>query len=112
MGTSCACSPDAGPRAAVLYTLVASAARHDLDVWAYLCDLLERLAVMNARTGGSQLSTDELVPLLPDVWAKEHPESIRRYRRHERENRATAKRTRREKRRALARARAACGGNG
>ncbi len=34
-------SPQAGPRAAVLYTLVASAARHDLDVWAYLCDVLQ-----------------------------------------------------------------------
>ncbi len=39
-------SPQAGPRAAVLYTLVASAARHDLDVWAYLCDVLQRLAVL------------------------------------------------------------------
>ncbi|HEX5106456.1 MAG TPA: IS66 family transposase [Pirellulaceae bacterium] len=28
-------SQEAGPRAAILYTVVASAARHDLDVWAY-----------------------------------------------------------------------------
>ena len=41
-------SPEAGPRAAVLYTVVASAARHDLDVWAYLRDVLERLAELDA----------------------------------------------------------------
>lgn len=34
-------SPKAGPRAAVLNTLVASAARHHQDVWAYLRDVLE-----------------------------------------------------------------------
>lgn len=113
-------SPQAGPRAAVLYTLVASAARHDLDVWAYLCDVLERLAVMRQECAGqsaageppSPYSAEHLVPLLPDVWAQAHPEAIRIYRQHERDRRAAAKRTRREKRRALARARAARGGTG
>jgi transposase len=108
-------SPEAGPRAAVLYTLVASAARHDLDICAYLRDVLERLAVLHqARAdrlaAGKQPSpyvADDLIPLLPDVWAKAHPESIRVYRQHERENRVAAKRARREKRRALARAHAA-----
>lgn len=136
-------SPQAGPRAAVLYTLVASAARHDLDVWAYLCDVFERLAVFKARAGnvpdGAGLPTDEarsdepppregpirsadadpkrtswrtlptddeLTPLLPDVWAKTHPEAIRSYRQHERDRRASDKRSRRDKRRALAQARA------
>jgi transposase len=89
-------SPAAGPRAAVLYTVVASAARHDLDVWAYLRDVLLRLA-----SGGVELHS-----LLPDVWAQAHPESIRSYRRHERESRAAAQRARREKRRLLAQARA------
>jgi transposase len=113
-------SPDAGPRAAVLYTLVASAARHDLDVWAYLCDVLERLAMLRQERADrsaageppSPYVADDLIPLLPDVWAKAHPEAIRSYRQHERESRATSKRARRKKRRALARARAACGGNG
>ncbi len=130
-------SPQAGPRAAVLYTLVSSAARHDLDVWAYLRDVLERLTVLRDRGGvcsdqlrggdapplddalasasaeqrGSKWRTlptdDELTPLLPDVWAKSHPEAIRSYRQHERDRRASAKRSRREKRRALAQARAA-----
>jgi transposase len=95
-------SPAAGPRAAVLYTVVASAARHDLDVWAYLRDVLERLA-----TGGVELAS-----LLPDAWAKSHPESIRDFRGHEREALATAKRARREHRRLLAEAKAAPTGNG
>ncbi len=97
-------SPQAGPRAAVLYTLVASAARHDLDVWAYLCDVLQRLAVLRQRLDGSPLPPELLTPLLPDVWAEAHPEAIRSYRQHERESRAAAKRVRREKRRAQARA--------
>jgi transposase len=89
-------SPEAGPRAALLYTVVASAARHDLDIWAYLRDVLEQLA-----TG-----TADLASLLPDVWAAAHPESVRAYRGREREAQATAKRERRKRRRALERAQA------
>ncbi len=89
-------APTAGPRAAMLYTVVASAARHDLDIWAYLRDVLERLA-----TGGV-----ELARLLPDAWAKAHPESVHEFRRHEREGRATAERARRQRRRLLAQAQA------
>jgi len=89
-------SHEAGPRAAILYTVVASAARHSLDVWAYLRDVLERLAI-----GAVDLSD-----LLPDAWAAAHPESIRTYRAHEREAQAAAKRARRDRRRALERAKA------
>jgi transposase len=89
-------SPEAGPRAALLYTVVASAARHDLDIWAYLRDAMEQLA-----TGPTDLAS-----LLPDVWAAAHPESIRAYRGREREAQATAKRDRRNRRRALERAQA------
>jgi transposase len=56
-------SKEAGPRAAILYTVVASAARHDLDIWAYLCDVLQRLARGNA----------DLASLLPDAWAAAIP---------------------------------------
>jgi hypothetical protein len=84
-------SPGAGPRAAVLYTVVGSAARHDLDVWAYLRDVMERLA----------RGESELANLLPDVWAAAHPEAIRTYRGREREAKAAAKRERRQRRRAL-----------
>ena len=90
-------SPQAGPRAAVLYTLVASAARHDLDIWAYLCDVLQRLAVIATTVWIVRHCRRELLtPLLPDVWAQTHPEAIRSYRQHERERRAAAKRARRE----------------
>lgn len=89
-------SPEAGPRAAILYTVVASAARHNLDVWAYLRDVLERLA-----KGDSDLES-----LLPDLWAAAHPEAVRSYRAHERELVATAKRARRERHRALERLKA------
>lgn len=105
-------SPQAGPRAAVLYTLVASAARHDLDIWAYLCDVLERLAVMRQPSDRSSPSSELLTPLLPDVWAQAHPKAIRNYRQHERESRVAAKRARRQKRRALAQAKAARKSNG
>ena len=87
-------SPQAGPRAAILYTVVASAARHDLDIWAYLRDALERLAI----------GKTDLANLLPDVWAAAHPQSIRTYRGHEREAQAAAKRARHQRRRALERA--------
>jgi transposase len=108
-------SPQAGPRAAVLYTLVASAARHDLDIWVYLCDVLERLAVLRekrvdrspASGAPSPYLAEDLVPLLPDVWAQAHPEAIRNHRQHERESRAAAKRAGRQRRRLLAQAKAA-----
>lgn len=87
-------SPEAGPRAAIVYTVVASAARHDLDVWAYLRDALQRLAI----------GETDLAQLLPDVWAAAHPDSIRAYRGREREACANSQRARRQRRRALARA--------
>ena len=81
--------PQAGPRAAVLYAVAASAARHDLDLWAYLRATLEHLARDDV----------PLTALLPDVWAQAHPEQIRTYRQHEREARAAAERSRRARRR-------------
>jgi len=86
----------AGPRASILYTIVASAARHDLDIWAYLREVMERLASGDA----------ELPALLPDAWAATHPEAVRTYRAHEREAVAAAKRARRDRRRALQQAQA------
>lgn len=84
-------APEAGPRAAIIYTVVASAARHDLELWSYLRDVLEQLA-----TG-----VDDLTSLLPDVWAKSHPELIRTYRGREREAKAARTREARRRRRLL-----------
>jgi hypothetical protein len=76
-------------------------------VWAYLCDVLQRLAELRVQTGGATPPPDQLTPLLPDIWAKAHPDKVRDYRQHEQESRAAAQRTRRQHRRALAQAKAA-----
>ncbi|HVZ64621.1 MAG TPA: IS66 family transposase [Lacunisphaera sp.] len=52
--------PDAGDRAAVIYSLVVSAQRHGHDPHAYLKDVLARLPRMTNR--------DDLTPLLPAHW--------------------------------------------
>jgi transposase len=82
-------SHEGGDRAAVILTVIASAHRHDLDVWAYLCDVLQRLAE----------GEDDLEPLLPDVWKAAHPEHVRMFREEERDRRAEDRRYRRAKRR-------------
>jgi transposase len=61
---------DAGAeRAAVLYTMIATCTLHELDPWAYLRDVLEKLAA-----GWLQREIDAL---LPDRWRLEHPEALR-----------------------------------
>ncbi|HWA87275.1 MAG TPA: transposase domain-containing protein, partial [Opitutus sp.] len=52
--------PDAGDRAAVLYSLIVSAQRHGHDPHAYLKDVLTRLPAMT--------TNDDLRPLLPGSW--------------------------------------------
>jgi Transposase IS66 family/IS66 C-terminal element len=53
--------PDAGDRAAVLYSLIVSCQRHGKDPHAYLKDVLTRLPAMT--------NQDDLGPLLPSRWA-------------------------------------------
>jgi transposase len=50
-----------GRAAAIIYSIIASARRHDLDVWQYLGDILRRLA---------DLKPGELPALLPDAWKR------------------------------------------
>lgn len=52
--------PDAGDRAAVIYSLVVSCQRHGHDPHAYLRDVLTRLPTMT--------TADDLHPLLPAHW--------------------------------------------
>ena len=85
-------SSTAGVVAARMYTLVASASRHQLDLWAYLDDVLRRLA------GGE----NDMSQLVPDHWAAEHPESIRTYRQAEQEARRAKTKARRARQRKLA----------
>ena len=82
-------SEDAGNRTATILTVISSAHRHDLDVWAYVRDVLERLA----------RGTADLEALLPDVWKAAHPEHVRTFRSAEKESRAAARRFRRACRR-------------
>jgi hypothetical protein len=91
--------PKAGPWSAGLYTVVASAMRHHLDVFAYLNDILPQLAV-----GAADY---DCTPLLPDVWAKTHPEHVRSYRQREQERAAKARHQVWERQRAAASAAAA-----
>jgi hypothetical protein len=81
----------AGERAANLLTIIGSAIRNDLDVRAYLDDVLRR--VLAGETDWSALT--------PHAWQAEHPESIRQYRQDERRQAADRKRTRRARRRLL-----------
>jgi hypothetical protein len=79
----------AGQRAADFLTLVSSAVRNDLDVWAYLKDVLDRLLAGDT----------DYAALRPDIWAAAHPEAIREYRVTDRRDRATRKKAHRAGRR-------------
>ncbi len=82
-----------GEVAARMYTVITSASRHQLDLWAYLDDVLRSLA-------GGQVDVERL---LPDRWAADHPESIRSYRQQESLARAAKTKARRARRRRLQR---------
>jgi transposase len=79
----------AGCRAATLMTIVSTAHRNDLDVWAYLKDVLDQLLA----------GSTDYRSLQADIWKQSHPECIRTYRAEERRERADAKRIRRARRR-------------
>ena len=75
----------AGERAADLMTLVNSAVRNDLDVWAYVKEVLDRMLAGDR----------DYAALRPDRWAATHPEHLRVYRVEERRDRADARQIRR-----------------
>jgi hypothetical protein len=79
----------AGERAADFLTLVSSAVRNDLDVWAYLKDVLDQLLA----------GSTDYESLRPDVWRQAHPDFVRQYRVQERRDRADRKQRRRATRR-------------
>lgn len=82
-------SVDAGNRAATLLTLISSAVRHDLDVGAYLKDVLDQLLA----------GSTDYASMRADVWRQSHPEHVRVYRQDERQEASD----RRTKRRAMRR---------
>jgi transposase len=81
-------SEEAGPRAAVLCTIIAGAKRHRLEAWAYLHDVILQLSV--------DASPESLARLLPDRWALAHPEHVLSHRLEESRQKAQ----RRDQRRA------------
>jgi len=83
-------SEAAGPRAAVLYTILAGAKRHRIEPWAYVRDLLLRI----------QADDQCLEELLPNRWAAAHPEAVLNHRLEESRARAIRTRARRAHRRA------------
>ena len=89
-------SAEAGPRAAVLFTILAGAKRHRLEPWAYLRDVLLRLSA----------GETDLEPLLPDRWGANHPEHVLQHRLDESRRKATRQRESRQRRRAMAAKRA------
>lgn len=78
-------SRQAGPRAAVLFTILAGAKRHRIEPWTYLRELLLRLH-------DDDLRLDEM---LPDRWATNHPESVLTYRLEESRRKAARQSSRR-----------------
>jgi transposase len=83
-------SEAAGPRAAVLCTILAGAKRHRIEPWCYVRDLLLRLHADDPR----------LDEMLPDRWAAAHPEAILTHRLDESRAKAARTRARRAHRRA------------
>jgi hypothetical protein len=82
-----------GERSAKMMSLVSSARRHDLDSRAYTEDVLRQL--LDGCT--------EYDRLLPDIWKRSHPESIRQYRQEERRDKADRKQYNAARRRKLRR---------
>ena len=59
-----------GQAAAMLYSVVQSARLYHLDVTAYLTDILRKLPAI------LPTDADAIRPMLPDLWAKSHPEHV------------------------------------
>lgn len=85
-------SVEAGYRAATLLTIISTAVRNDLDVYAYVKDVLDQLL------GGST----DYPSLRADIWKHSHPEFIRTYREDERRDAADRRQYRRAERRLAA----------
>ncbi len=85
-------SAEAGPRAAVLFTILAGAKRHRLEPWAYLRDVVLKLSA----------GETDLESLLPDRWAASHPEHVLQHRLDESRRKATRQKEARQERRAIA----------
>ena len=91
-------SPAGGQSAAIFYTLTATCRRLKIDPYAYLKDVFERLPILMRNSADPDVPT-LLVPLLPDHWLAEHPESQLQIRTNEANTKSAARRSRRTRRR-------------
>jgi transposase len=82
-------SVEAGNRAATLLTIISTAVRNDLDVWAYVKDVLDHLLA----------GSTDYHSLRADVWKQSHPDLVRSYRADERRDAADRRHYRRAQRR-------------
>lgn len=85
-------SVESGYRTATLLTIISTAVRNDLDVWAYVKDVLDQLLA----------GSTDYPSLRADVWKQSHPEFIRAYRADERRDAADRRHDRRAQRRLAA----------
>jgi transposase len=83
----------AGNRAATLLTIISTAVRNDLDVWAYVKDVLDQLLA----------GSTDYHSLRADVWKQSHPGFVRTYRADERRDAADRRHYRRAQRRLVSR---------
>jgi transposase len=98
--------PQAAEGRLQLLSVVSSAHRHHLIVEDYLADVFTKLAdAQQNHPQDLELGSTYLLDLLPDRWAQSHPESIRRGRVLEKQDRADVKRVRRARQRQRARLR-------
>lgn len=63
-----------GQRAAVLFSLVASCKRNQVEPWAYLRDVFTQLPLLRAARERGEDVTAQLDALLPDRWLQTHPQ--------------------------------------
>ncbi|MHB8972481.1 MAG: hypothetical protein ACYC3X_21385 [Pirellulaceae bacterium] len=84
-------SEQAGPRAAVLFTVLAGAKRHRIEPWAYLREILLGLHADDPR----------LDDMPPDRRAAAHPKTVLTYRLQESRQKAGRHRERRRQQRTV-----------
>ncbi|MDA1163972.1 MAG: transposase domain-containing protein, partial [Planctomycetota bacterium] len=90
-------SPVGGQAAAILYTLTATCRRLKIDPCAYLKDVFERLPLLMQNSSAPDVPT-LLMPLLPDRWLAEHPESQLQLRTAEAKTKSARRRSARTRR--------------
>ena len=86
-------SADAGPRAAVLLTILVGAKYHRLEPWVYRRDVLLRLSA----------GQTDLEPLLPNRWGADHPDHLLQHHLDESRRKAARQRNARRAHHAMAR---------